>query len=73
MAVRHQHNRYRTEPYGADFDDVVRRAKRFFKDETFIITKYKDIYSAFRSNEPAFKDPDDAIYFDKIGRRWVRR
>lgn len=72
MAVRKQCNRYKTEPYGRDFNDVLKRAKAFYKDETFYITKYGHIYSAFRPSI-GFKDPSDAVYFDKIGRRWVRR
>lgn len=72
MAVRKQCNRYRTEPFGRGFEDVLKRAKAFFKDGTFYITEYKGCYSAFR---PAlgFNDPANAVYFTKTGRKWERR
>lgn len=69
MAVRHQHNRRKTEPWGTDFNDVLKRAKAFFKDGVFYITKYQDIYSAGRPSI-VFKNPDDARYFQKQGRWW---
>lgn len=72
MAVRKQHNRYKTEPNGTDFDDVVKRAKAFYKNETFYISEYGNVYTAFRPSVWA-KDPKNAIYFDEIGHRWVRR
>ena len=72
MAVRRQCNRYRTEPYGNDFDNVLKRAKAFFKDGTFFITKHNDLYFAFRPSL-GFNDPVDAIYYDKQEKRWVRR
>lgn len=69
MAVRRQINRYRTEPYGDDFEDVLKRAKRFFKDGTFGIFEYRGIWSTYR---PIWGDPKGSIYFTKIGRRWER-
>lgn len=73
MAVRRQCNRYRTEPFGEDFDDVVKRAKAFYKDETFLVSKFNRTYCAERPAIHPFKDPEDAVYFVKVGRRWERR
>ena len=72
MAVRKQHNRYRTEPYGTDFGNVLKRAKAFFKDGEFYITKYREVFSAFRPSI-GFENPKDAVYFEKQGRFWVRK
>ena len=72
MAVRKQCNRYKTEPFGRDFADVLKRAKAFYKDETFFITEHNGVYTSSRPSGWA-KDPDNAIYFDKVGRNWVRR
>ncbi|WP_458397846.1 hypothetical protein [Anaerotignum sp.] len=62
MAVRKQHNRYRTEPAGTDFEDVVKKAKAFYKDGTFGIWKYESVWNTFRPSI-AFKDPEGTIYF----------
>ena len=70
MAVRRQCNRYREEPYGTDFDNVVKRAKIFFKDGPFLVSKFKHIYCSGRPAVHPYKDPDDAVYFTKEGRRW---
>lgn len=72
MGARRTINRYRTEPFGTDFNDVLKRAKTFFKDETFYITEYRGVYNAFRPSI-AFKDPENAVYFEKQGRRWIRK
>ena len=73
MEVRRQCNRYREEPYGTDFDNVVRRAKLFYKDGTFLVSKFKHIYCAQRPAIKPYKDPDGAVYFEKVGHRWERR
>lgn len=71
MAVRRQCNRYRTEPFGTDFDDVLKRAKRYYKNERFYISKFENVYTALLPSI-GFKDPDNAVYFHKTNGRWVR-
>lgn len=70
MAVRKQCNRYRSEPYGDDFNEVLKRAKRFFKDGTFGIYKREEftIWSTFRA--ACWGEPDNAIYYTKNGHKW---
>lgn len=65
MAIRKQHNRYRTEPFGTDFDSVVKRAKAFYKSGVFGIWQYGDVWNTFRAST-VFKDPDDTIYYKYI-------
>ena len=72
MAVRRQCNRYKTEPWGTDYKEVLKRAKAFFKDETFYITKYNTVYCSFRPSF-RFKDPDDAVYYKKVGHKWIEQ
>lgn len=72
MGARKTHNRYRTEPYGSDFRDVLKRAKAFFKDGTFYISEYCNVYS---SNRPSVwaKDPTNAVYFTKVNNKWIKQ
>lgn len=72
MGARKTHNRYRTEPYGRDFKDVLKRAKAFFKDGTFYITEYFGLFCAFRPSVWA-KDPSNAVYFTKVEHRWIQQ
>lgn len=72
MGARRTINRHKTEPFGNDFDDVLKRAKAFYKDGTFYLSKYGETYTAFRPSI-SFKDPDNAIYFEKQGRKWIRK
>lgn len=72
MAVRKRHNRAKTEPWGKDYMDVVKRAKAFFKDGTFYVTKYEDLFFAWRPSV-AYGDPYDAVYYTKVGHRWIKR
>ena len=65
MSVRKQHNRYRTEPFGTDFNDVVKRAKAFYKSGVFGICQYGNVYSTFTPSI-VFKDPDETIYYKYI-------
>jgi len=69
MAVRKQCNRYKTEPYGIDFHDVLKRAKAFYKDGTIMIVKYGDIFTSSRPSI-GFKNPDNAVFFTKKGNKW---
>ena len=72
MGARLTHNRKPTEPFGRDYDDVLKRAKTWFSKygyRAFMITKYKDTYCAFRVSTQ-FKNPDDARFFVKYGRFW---
>lgn len=72
MGARRTINRYKTEPFGTDFNDVLKRAKAFYKDGTFYMTKCGDTFTAFRPSV-AFKDPADAVCFEKQGRRWIQK
>lgn len=69
MSARKQINRYKTEPSGADFDDVAKRAKAFFKDGEFCIWKYREIWNTSR---PAigFANPQGAVVYIKTNGRW---
>lgn len=71
MAVRKQHNRRRTEPWGTDFADVMKRAKAFYKDGIFYIEKYEHIFCSFRL-QPWEEEPKAAVRFEKSGRRWIQ-
>ena len=53
MSARSHHNVYRTKPAGTDYQDVLNRAKRFFRTDkkfrilpgkVFLATNYSDIY-----------------------------
>lgn len=72
MAVRSTHNVARTDPWGRDFADVLKRSKAYYKDGTFFLWQYKEIWQSGRPSI-AFKDPDGSIYFTKQGRHWVRQ
>lgn len=72
MSIRKQCNRYKTEPFGTCFEDVLKRAKAFYKNGTFYISKYGNTYTALRPSI-AFKDPSDAIYFVKQNGRWIKK
>lgn len=71
MSVRKQCNRYRTEPYGKDREDVIKRAKAFYKDGCFLIHEYKGIYFVQTPSLPPFADPHGSTYYTKRGRKWV--
>lgn len=74
MAVRRQCNRYRTEPYGKDFNDVLKRGKAFHKDGVFMVWggSRGGVWEADRL--PAFGTiPEDARIFAKTGKRWVEQ
>lgn len=76
MSVRKQCNRYRTEPFGTDFEEVLKRGKRFFSvgytpGDQFMMTKYGTTWTACQL--PAFgKIPTDAIVYEKDGRYWKK-
>ena len=72
MGARSTHNRYKTEPFGSDFKDVLKRAKAFFKDGTFYITKFNKTYCSERPSVWA-KDPSDAVYFTKVNHKWIQQ
>ena len=45
MAVRQQHNRYRTEPHGYDYDEVLKKGKVFYRASgEFEMSPYKSPY-----------------------------
>ena len=68
--VRRQCNRYKTEPFGSDREDVLKRAKRFFRDHgAFMLTEYGNTYSAF--SIPAFGSiPSGAVVYRFRGGKW---
>jgi hypothetical protein len=73
MGARSTHNRKPTEPFGENYDDVLKRAKAWFYKygyTSFYITKYGNTYSAF-SVSSCFKNPDDARFYVKYGRFWI--
>ncbi len=72
MGVRRQCNRYKTNPYGSDFNDVLKRAKAFFKDGEFMIWGgTHGVWCADFLPGKAFSLPKDAHIFRKVGRRWI--
>lgn len=76
MAVRKQHNRYRTEPYGKDFESVLKRGKAFHTygnlHDSFMMTKYRDTWCAFKL--PAWGAiPEDAIVYKWNGKKWEKQ
>lgn len=73
MAVRRQCNRYKTEPFGSDEQNVIKRAKAFFKDGEFMITKYGLTYCSSRLPLNQFKTPLGARIFKKINGRWFEQ
>lgn len=72
MGARSTHNRYKTEPFGRDYKDVLKRAKAFFKDGTFYISEYNNVYCSFRPSVWA-KDPENAVYFTKVNHKWIQQ
>lgn len=73
MGARSTHNRKPTEPFGRDYNDVLKRAKAWFSKygyRAFMITKYIDTYSTF-SVSGCFKNPDGARFYVKYGRFWI--
>lgn len=70
MAVRRQCNRYRTAPHGTDFEDVLRRGKRFFRlSGEFMVWGENGNWSA-DSVPLGFKTPKDARVYKWNGKRW---
>lgn len=71
MGARRSINRYKTEPFGRDYDDVLKRGKVFHRDRgSFMMLKYGNTWNAFEL--PAFgKLPEDAIVITKKNGRWV--
>jgi len=72
MGARSTHNRKPTEPFGGDYDDVLKRAKAWFSKygyRSFYITKYGNTYSTFTVRS-CFKSPDDARFYVKDSRFW---
>lgn len=69
MAVRRQCNRYRTEPFGNDFNDVLKRGKAFHKDGSFMMVEYGKTWTAMRL--PSWGAiPANAKVYTKEGRFW---
>lgn len=75
MAVRKQHNRYRTEPFGTDFSEVLKKSKAFFKDGTFMIFGgiHGRVWCASRLPASCFALPQDARIFTKVSGRWTEQ
>ena len=73
MAVRRQCNRYKTAPFGKDFNDVVKRGKSFYKDGAFMVWGGSSggCWEADRLPAECFKIPQDARIFLKGEHRWV--
>lgn len=71
MGARKNINRYKEAPWGDNFDEVAKRAKNYFKDGVFIITRYNKTYTSSRPSL-GFKDPDDAVYFTKTKGKWIK-
>lgn len=69
MAVRRQCNRYRAEPFGNDFNDVLKRGKAFHKDGAFMMVKYGETWTAM--SLPIWGAiPENAKVYTKEGRFW---
>lgn len=73
MAARRQINRYREEPFGRDYADVLKRGKAFHRySDSFMMTQSRGgLWLACFL--PAFGIPDDAIIFTKKNGRWVEK
>lgn len=70
MAARSTRNRYRTEPFGRDFADVLKRGKAFHNPNAFMMVEYGGIWTAL--SLPTWGEmPAGAIVFKKIGARWA--
>lgn len=69
MSVRKSINRYKTDPFGESFDDVVKRAKAFYCDGAFIVFKYGKTWNASRP-AAGFNNPQGSVAFTKINGKW---
>ncbi len=74
MAVRRQCNRYRTPPFGADFNDVLKRGKAFHKDGEFMVWGGSNGGVWCADSIPAWGEiPADAKIYKKVGHRWIEQ
>lgn len=72
MAVRKTINRYKTEPFGHEYKEVLKRGKAFHKDGSFMMVEYKSVWTA--ASLPAWgKLPDGARVYEKVSGRWIER
>lgn len=71
MAVRRQINRYKTEPFGRDFNEVLRKGKRFHSIVgEFMMVEYFGVWTAAATVKRG-ATPKGAIIFKKMGRKWA--
>ena len=65
MSVRKQHNRYRTEPYGRNYKNVLKRGKAFFtiggEHYSFEMSQYHGIWTAHERTLPGCCSPEGTI------------
>ena len=68
MSARSHRNRYRVEPFGTSYEDVLQRGKSFH-DSSFMMVEYGGTWGAY--SIPVFGElPKGAIIFTKDGKRW---
>ncbi len=79
MSVRKQHNRYRTEPYGRNYKDVLKRGKAFFtiggEHYSFEMSQYHGIWTAHERTLPGCSPGRGAIIveWNQRKRKWEER
>ena len=79
MSVRKQHNRYRTEPYGRNYKNVLKRGKAFFtiggEHYSFEMSQYHGIWTARKRTLPGFSPPEGTIIveWNQRKRKWEER
>ena len=75
MGARKNINRYKEDPCGTDFATVLKKGKRHFCGEPFMVWGGRDygkagVWMASRLPDSSFKLPSDARVFEKRGRYW---
>lgn len=71
MAVRRQCNRYKTAPSGRDFQEVLKKAKSFFRNTgRFEIALFGGVYTTTGETDPCYSVPDGTRFFVFNGKRW---
>jgi len=77
MAVRKQCNRYKERPHGADFHDVLKRAKRFYSFEgihdTFEMIPLGGSWYAEPKHLPPFTVPNGTLVvkWSTENKKWI--
>ena len=78
MSVRKQHNRYRTEPYGRNYKDVLKRGKAFFtiggEHYSFELSQYHGIWTAHERTLPGcIPEGTIIVEWNQRKRKWEER